>query len=167
MENDIEKNPEEKVYQLLGQLNIPYTIHKHPAAFTVDQANYHWEDIPGFHLKNLFLRDKKGRKHFLVIIAALKQMDVKALNEQINERLSFGSPQRLMKYLGVTPGSVSPFGLMNDVHHEVSVLLDSDLQQAEYVNFHPNNNTITMNFKMTGLIQYLEHLGNPIRYVEL
>jgi len=167
MKKEIEKNPEEKVYQLLEQLDIPYTLHNHPAAFTVDQANFHWEEIPGFHLKNLFLRDKKGRKHFLVIIAALKQMDVKALNHQINERLSFASPQRLKKYLSVAPGSVSPFGLMNDLNHEVIVLLDSDLQQAEYVNFHPNNNTITMNFKQTDLLKYINYLGNPIQYVEL
>lgn len=162
-----EGKPEEEVYQLLTKLNIGYTIYEHPAAFTVDQANYHWEDIPGFHLKNLFLRDKKGRKHFLVIIAAMKQMDVKALNLQINERLSFGSPERLMKYLNVTPGSVSPFGLMNDVNHEVIVLLDSDMNDQEFVNFHPNNNTITMNFRQDDLIKYLKHLGNTIRYVKL
>jgi len=100
---------EEKVYEVLKKLGIPYTKHEHPPVYTVEQAEQYWEDIEGTHCKNIFLRNKKGKRHYLVILLSSKKADLKALERQLGEdRLSFASPERLMRYLRLEPGAVSP-----------------------------------------------------------
>ena len=156
--------PEQKVFDVLNGLGIKFVQYEHPAVYTVEQANQHWQNISGLHCKNLFLRDKKGRKHYLVVVESSKTVDIKALNSQLEERLSFASPQRLMKYLGLEPGSVSPFGLINDADKAVHVILDEDIKQADQVNFHPNVNTITLGISRTDFDTFLRNCGNTITY---
>ena len=156
---------EAKVLEVLDALGIEYTRREHPPVFTVEQAEEHWTDIDGAHCKNLFLRNKKGSRHYLVILLSRKQADLRGLNEKLNEdRLSFGSPDRLKKYLGLEPGSVSPFGLINDLRKEVTVIVDQDLRQEARVNFHPNVNTSTVCISAADFEKFLAWSGQAVRY---
>jgi Ala-tRNA(Pro) deacylase len=158
---------ETKVIEVLEELGIGYTRHEHPPVFTVEQAEKHWTEIEGAHCKNLFLRNKKGNRHYLVILLSAKQADLRGLNEKLGEdRLSFGSPERLQKYLGLDPGSVSPFGLINDRQREVVVVVDQDVKQAGRVNFHPNVNTATVGISSADFERFLAWTGHPVRYFQ-
>ena len=159
---------EEKVYEVLRKLGIAYVKHEHPPVYTVDQAEQYWEDIEGTHCKNIFLRDKKGKRHYLVILLASKKVDLQALERQLGEdKLSFASPERLIRYLGLEPGAVSPFGLINDSKKEVQVIIDRDLRRAEIVNFHPNVNTATVGIDFTDFEKFLAWCRNRVRYLQL
>jgi Ala-tRNA(Pro) deacylase len=159
---------EEKVYEVLRKLGIAYVKHEHPPVYTVDQAEQYWEDIEGTHCKNIFLRDKKGKRHYLVILLSSKKANLKALERQLGEaRLSFASRERLMRYLGLEPGAVSPFGLINDSKKEVQVIIDRDLRRAEIVNFHPNVNTATVGIDFTDFEKFLAWCRNQVRYLQL
>ena len=105
----------------------------------------YWKDFDSTHCKNLFFRNHKGNRHYLVILECHKQMDIHGLEHQLHQgKLSFASEQRMEKYLGTVPGSVSLFGLINDPDHQVKLYLDKDLRQAERVTFHPNDNTASL-----------------------
>src|SRR5688500_20408285 len=115
------------IYAALSALGIDYQVFEHSPVFTAEEAALHWAPIHGTPVKNLFLRNKKGDRHYLVILGIEKQADLRTLVRIIgDDRLSFGSPERLMKYLGVTPGSVSPLGLIFDSRKAVRVIVDSD-----------------------------------------
>ena len=150
----------------LAELGIPSARKEHPPVATVEEAEQHWTGIDAMHCKNLFLRNQKGNRHYLVIIRHSKRADLRAVAEQIGDgKLSFGSPDRLMTYLGLTPGSVSPFGLINDREHLVRVFLDRDLKTAERVSFHPNINTATLTVAVADFQRFLEACGNTVGYV--
>lgn len=162
------KSPEEKVYEVLNQLGIPFRRYDHPPVYTVAEARLHWAGLPGVRCKNLFLRDEKGRRHFLVIAEHEKPVDLKRLAQRLGEkRLSFASPERLNRFLGVDPGSVSPFGLINDLNKEVEVIIDADLERAETIHFHPNTNTVTIGLSLNDFKKFLAWTGNSYRFVRL
>ena len=141
---------------------------EHPPVFTAEEAALHWSAIPGRPVKNLFLRNKKGDRHYLVILGIEKQADLRQLVKLIgDDRLSFGSPERLNKYLGVTPGSVSPLGLIHDTAHTVRVIVDSDLKQADRLIFHPNDNTASLTISSEDFVRFLQRQGNSVRWVGL
>ncbi|MEE8377996.1 MAG: prolyl-tRNA synthetase associated domain-containing protein [Candidatus Aminicenantaceae bacterium] len=159
---------EKTVLEVLDNLQIPYKIHHHPPVYTVEQAEEHWKSIKGTHCKNLFVRNKKGKRHYLVILDSRKRADLRELNSQLGEdRLSFASPERLNRYLGLEPGAVSPFGLINDRDKAVRVVLDKNLKEAEWVSFHPNVNTATVTITFKDFEKYLEWCGNPIRSLSI
>ncbi len=157
---------DEQVAARLGELGIAFTRHEHPPVATVEEAEQHWAGIDATHCKNLFLRNQKGTRHYLVILKHHKKADLRAVAEQIGDgKLSFASPERLMKYLGLTPGSVSPFGLINDVAHEVRVVIDRDVKAADRVAFHPNINTATLTLSNADFQRFLAVCGNSVQYV--
>jgi len=159
---------EEAVYRTLERLGIPFERHEHPPAFTVDQAEAHWAGIDAGFFKNLFLRNQKGSRHYLLIVPHLKRVDLRAAAEQIGDgKLSFASPERLMTHLGLTPGSVSPFGLINDAPHQVRVVIDRDLKTCARVSFHPNVNTATIVLSRQDFDRFLESSGNTVQWVTL
>jgi Ala-tRNA(Pro) deacylase len=150
----------------LRELGIEHTRHEHPPAATVEEAVPHWAAIDATHCKNLFLRNQKGDRHYLVVLEASKKADLRAVAEQIGDgKLSFASPERLMKHLGLTPGSVSPFGLINDHAHAVRVVLDRDLNAAERLSFHPNINTVTYTVAAADFTRFLAACGNRVTHV--
>jgi len=156
------------IYEVLKDLDIDFVEHEHPAVFTVEEAEAHKGNLDGVKTKNLFLRNKKGNKHFLFVAPALKEIDIKKLSEVIGEKkLSFASPERLKKYLDLTPGSVGPFGLVNDRKKEVSVFLDKDILNGEKINFHPNRNTATIQISKESFLKFLDWTGNEVREVEV
>jgi len=159
---------EQKVYDVLSDLKISYKYKNHPPVFTVEEAEDVWKDIEGTHCKNLFLRDQKGKRHFLVVLKHFKKADLKSLSEQIGTgKLSFASDKRLSKYLGLEAGAVSPFGLINDKQKEVQVILDKDLKDAEQVNFHPNVNTATVTISFKDFERFLDWCQNDVVYVNI
>jgi Ala-tRNA(Pro) deacylase len=159
---------EASVVARLRELGIAHTRHEHPAAATVEEAETHWADIDATHCKNLFLRNQKGNRHYLVVLTASKRADLKAVADQIGDgKLSFASAERLMRHLGLTPGSVSPFGLINDRAHAVRVVLDRDLKAATRLSFHPNINTVTFTVAAADFARFLEACGNPVQHVTI
>lgn len=158
----------EDIYQVLKDLKIDYQKHDHPAVFTVEEAEKYDRGIEGGKSKNLFLRNKKGDKHFLVVIKSEKRADLQVLAALVNEsKLSFASPERMMEYLGLTPGSVSPFGLINNSDKSIVVVIDEDLLNEEKVGFHPNVNTATLVIKTLDFKKFLQWTGNKLLFHRL
>jgi Ala-tRNA(Pro) deacylase len=159
--------PEEaSVVERLRELGIAYERYDHPPVPTVEEAEKYWADIDATHCKNLFLRNQKGSRHYLVVAPHAKKVDLRSLADQIGDgKLSFASPERLMTHLGLSPGSVSPFGLINDRGHAVRVVLDRDLKSAERLSFHPNINTATLTIAAADFARFLEACGNTVLYV--
>jgi Ala-tRNA(Pro) deacylase len=157
---------EEAVYARLSSLGLAYVRYEHEAVATVQEAEAHWAGIDAMHFKNLFVRNQKGTRHYLLIVRHSKRADLRAIAGQIGDgKLSFGSPERLMTHLGVTPGSVSPFGLIHDRDRAVRVVIDRDLKSADRVSFHPNINTVTLTLARTDFETFLAACGNPVQYV--
>jgi Ala-tRNA(Pro) deacylase len=157
---------EAQVREALGALGISFTRHEHPPVATANEAEEHWAGIDAMHCKNLFLRNQKGSRHYLVILKHPKRADLRSVADQIGDgKLSFASPERLMTHLGLTPGSVSPFGLINDASREVRVFLDRDLKAADRISFHPNINTVTLTLAFADFERFLATRGNPVQFL--
>lgn len=140
-------------------------IHEHPATPTVESAKQYWAELDGVqHSKNLFLRNHKGNRHYLLIADCDRPLDLRRLAAVIGDtRLSFGSEERLMKYLGVRPGSVSLFSLLNDETGAVTLLLDAKLLEAPKLSFHPNDNTASLVITQADLRRFLSLRNIPYR----
>jgi Ala-tRNA(Pro) deacylase len=139
---------------------------EHPAVYTVEQAKALRGELAGAHIKNLFLRNKKGAM-WLVTCQEDREIELKALGERLGAgRLSFGSAERLMKYLGVPPGAVTPFAVVNDRGGRVAVVLDSALPAQDPVNCHPLVNTMTTALAGRDLVRFLEAAGHPPRLLD-
>ncbi|MCG2815769.1 MAG: prolyl-tRNA synthetase associated domain-containing protein [Candidatus Aminicenantes bacterium] len=159
---------EEKVYGVLKDWGIDYVRLSHPPVYTVEEAEKHWSSVEGAHCKNIFVRNKKGNRHYLIIVRADKKVDLTPLSKRMGQsRFSFASPERLLRYLGLEPGSVSPFGLINDEGKEVRVLIDRDLKSVEKINFHPNVNTATLTVTFTGFEKFLEKTGHSVQFIDV
>jgi len=160
---------EKKVYETLDMLNISYDRYTHPAVNTIAEIEeFDGNGVSILHCKNLFLRNSKGDQHYLVVIESYKKTSTKDLAKQIEStRLSFASPERMEKYLDLTPGSVSPFGLINDKNKEVEVLIDKDLNARERITFHPNINTASITISYDDFQRYIKWCGNKVRYVDV
>jgi len=158
----------EELWARLDQLGIAHTTHRHAPVFTVEEAQRLKGDLPGAHTKNLFLRDKKGTM-WLLVARFDQDVDLKVVAPQVGARgrLSFGSPERLMRYLGVIPGSVTPFAVVNDHGHKVSVALDQGLRHQEVWNAHPLDNAMTTAVPRDDLLRFLDALGHPPVWVGL
>jgi Ala-tRNA(Pro) deacylase len=156
------------LFALLDRLGIAHATTEHEAVFTVAESAGVKERIPGGHSKNLFLKDKKGRLH-LVVAGAETPIDLKRLHETLGAsgRLSFGSAELLRATLGVEPGSVTPFAVMNDADRAVTVTLDARLMAHEQVCFHPLVNTATTSVARADLVRFLEATGHPPRILAL
>ena len=154
------------VYAALNALGISYESYEHPPVFNSEDVERYWSTIPAIPVKNLFLRNKKGNREYLVIVGVDKRVDLQQLVKLIgDDRLSFGSADRLMQTLGLTPGSVSPFGLLHEGSRGVQVIIDSELRQAERLIFHPNINTASLTITFADLERFLGSRGNHVRYV--
>lgn len=158
---------ENDVLEKLQALDIHYEYYEHDPIFTVEEGAHLKADIPGVHCRNLFMRDKK-KNSYLLVAANETQIDLKKLPDVIGAgRLSFGSPDRLWEYLGIRPGSVNPFTVMNDPEHKVDLILDADMMAAEIVNYHPMDNAATIGLTPADLIRFFEALDYPYRIVDL
>jgi len=151
----------------LVALGIDAKTVSHEPVFTVEEAKMHRGELPGAHTKNLFVRDKKGVM-WLVVAIESQPVDLKALAEALgHKRFSFASHERLMKYLGVIPGAVTPFGVMNDHGGAVRVALDESLRAHEIWNFHPLDNAMTTTLRGEDMVRFLEAVHHPPHWVRL
>jgi Ala-tRNA(Pro) deacylase len=155
----------EDLLRRLDELGIDARTINHPPVFTVAEAKALRGEIAGCHTKSLFLRNKKGAM-WLVICPEDQPVDLKTLGAQLGAgRFSFCSKERLMRYLGLTPGAVTPFGVLNDTGRKVRVVLGRQLFDHEPLNFHPLDNSMTTSISGNDLIRFLEAEGHPPQIV--
>jgi len=151
----------------LGTLGIAVRTVEHPPVFTVAEARRHRGGLPGTHTKSLFLRDKKGAM-WMVVCLEDRAVDLKDLARRLGAKhLSFGSPDRLMRHLGVIPGAVSPFAVVNDVERVVQVVLDREVLARDPINLHPLDNAKTTAISAADLLRFLEAEGHPPQVIDL
>jgi Ala-tRNA(Pro) deacylase len=166
---DLEPLPTQpqELLEILQKLDIEYKFYEHEAVFTVEESSKIKEDMPGTHCRNLYLRDKK-KKNFLVVAANETEVDMKTLSDKIEcGRLSFGSADRLWQFLGIRPGSVCPFTVINDPEHKVQVVLDGYMMKQERVHYHPLDNTMTIGISPDDLLKFFEHTGHTPLILDL
>jgi Ala-tRNA(Pro) deacylase len=158
-------NPQQ-LFDRLDQLGITQRTVEHPAVFTVEEAKALRGNLPGHHVKNLFLRNKK-EEMWLVVAPEDRAIDLKRLGEVLGAgRLSFGSPERLKRHLGVEPGSVTPLALINDGERRVRLALDRGLADGAVVNVHPLVNTMTTAVAPADLLRFFEATGHSPRWLD-
>ena len=151
----------DELLQLLTSLTIPFTRHDHPAVFTCAESEKLEQKIPGAHTKQLLMKGKRSGKMLLAIVLHDKRVDTRALAKEYGDQsFSFASPELLMELLGVTPGSVTPFGLTHDKDHRIEVIIDEDAWNIGLFAFHPMINTATLNIDQSGLKKFLQHTGH-------
>jgi Ala-tRNA(Pro) deacylase len=158
----------ERLYAQLDVLGIAYARVDHAAVFTCDESARVVPPLPGAATKNLFLRDKKGRRHLLVVAAQDKRVDLKRLGDLLDAKgLMLASDERLARHLGVGPGAVSILALVNDSAHAVELVVDDDVWSADAILAHPLVNTATLVLARDALLRFLDASGHAPRVVEL
>ncbi|MDY5076308.1 MAG: YbaK/EbsC family protein [Paludibacteraceae bacterium] len=168
----------DRVFEWLAARDIPFSCYAHPEGKTIEEAKRWWQDDGSVHCKNIFLRNHKGNQHYLVCFDCNHNLDIHDLEHRLKEqlqaagqpapgKLSFASPERMMRYLGLEPGSVSPFGLINDAEHHVILFLDSRLRKADLLSFHPNDCRGTVVIRRADFERYLSLIGNQFEYLDL
>jgi Ala-tRNA(Pro) deacylase len=154
------------LYTLLDDVGVAYERFDHAPVFTCDEAHDAMPDSPAVQTKNIFLRDKRGRRHILLVTNCEKSVDIKRFAEQCGaDRLSFASPERMMKYLGVTPGSVTVLGLMHDTDRGVELYVDADVWQAAAWRCHPLDNRATLVIAREGIERFIKRTGHAANVV--
>lgn len=159
---------DKRLYDILDDLGIGYEYHEHPPGPTIEMALEYWKDIDSAHCRNLFFRNHKGNRHYLVISDYRYKIDIHDLEKRLRQgKLTFASPKRLKKYLGLDPGSVSLFGLINDGENHVHVFMDKNLLSARKISFHPNINTASLVITLDDMLKFLENSGNSYEFIAL
>lgn len=179
----------DKVHCFLEENCIKYHTHYHPPLPTIELALEYWKEIDSTHCKNLFFRNHKGNRHYLVVFECHKELSIHSLEKSLRQgKLSFASEERMTRCLGLLPGSVSPFGLINDMNltdadgnakegvlakelfengHRVKLFIDKDLQEAEKVSFHPCDNTASTVISNADLLRFLTIWGGEYEWIEV
>jgi Ala-tRNA(Pro) deacylase len=156
------------IYKFLEEHQVNYERHDHPPVYTVEDVNRLVPPLPAAKTKNLFFRDDKGKRHFLVVVQGHKRLDIKALSNVLgSSKLRFGSPDRLKKYLGVDPGSVTILAVVNDTEKAVEVIVDKTLWSSDAFQFHPLVNTSTLVISRRQLKRFLDKTGHPIQILDV
>ncbi|MEG1623097.1 MAG: YbaK/EbsC family protein [Alistipes sp.] len=168
IQHDLEEARIQSVLTFLDDHAIVYTHYRHPAAPTIEAAKVHWHNDGSTHCKNLFFRNHKGDRHYLVCFDCDRDLAIHDLEHRLHQgKLSFASEVRMERYLGLKPGSVSPFGLINDSEAHVHLFLDKNLQQCPALSFHPNDCRATIVITLKEFERYLAIVGNTYEYIEL
>ena len=155
-----------EVYRVLDELCISFEYHEHPPTPTVEDARKYWTDTETAYCKNLFFRNHKGNQHYLVILECSQDLNIRELEKRLKQgKISFASEQRIQKYLGLQAGSVSPFGLINDSEHHVHVFFDEQLQHAQKLSFHPNDNRVSLIMPAAGFWRYMDKTQNRYDFI--
>jgi len=169
-----------EVLEFLENNEISYEIHRHPPLPTIELALEYWKEIDSTHCKNLFFRNHKGNRHYLVVFECHKELAIHSLEHMLHQgKLSFASAERMERCLGLLPGSVSPLGLIHDMKseeltkehfpdgHRVKLFLDKDLQTAARVSFHPCDNTASVVLSNQDFMRFLEIWGGEYEWLDI
>ena len=170
-----------EVLAFLEEHGLGYKLHTHPPLPTIELALEYWKEIDSTHCKNLFFRNHKGNRHYLVVFECHKELSIHTLEKSLRQgKLSFASQERMERCLGLLPGSVSPFGLINDMDlsganpkelfengHRVKLFLDKDLQSAERLSFHPCDNTASTVISNEDFIRFLSIWGGEYEWINI
>lgn len=165
-----EESPDRRqaVYDFLDRHGIRYTHYEHPAAPTIEIARRYWRDDGSKHCKNLFFRNHKGDRHYLVSFDCERSLPIRAFEQRLGQgKLTFASEQRMERLLGLRPGSVSPFGLINDTDRGVHLFLDRTLERCDAYSFHPNDNRATVVIRREEFMRYLAAVGCSYELLDL
>ena len=184
--NNMMTERQDAVLEYLREHNIPFTYYNHPEGKTIEEAKRWWKDDGSVHCKNIFMRNHKGNQHYLICFHCDHDLDIHDLEARLKQalqaqgkpscgKLSFASPERMMKYLGLEPGSVSPFGLINDKEHHVYLFLDAALKddksypdpKRKTLSFHPNDCRGTVVIALEDFERYLAEVGNRYEYIKM
>lgn len=160
---------EKKLYKILDDLNILYEKIEHPAFSTVEASGSFYRDHDlGVDCKNAFMQNRRGRKHYLIILQAQKNIDIPHLAAFLGEhrKMGFASEERLLHYLGLTPGSVTPFGLIHENATDIDVVVDREIFDHTYVHFHPLRNTATLKISTDDLKKFLAQYAREVHYYD-
>jgi len=161
-------NGDPLLYTILDKLDVHYDYYEHPPAPTIELARVYWKDIEATHCKNLFFRNHKGNKHYLVILEHNHELVIRDLEQRLKQgKLSFASDERMKKYLGLAPGSVSPFGLIHDTNKHVHLFIDENLVKSDRISFHPCINTASLVVSFPDFEKFLNFTGNIFEYINL
>lgn len=164
----MERIGQKQVYDYLDSLNIKYEYYEHPEAPTIEIASQFYRGEGTTLCKNLFFRNHKGNRHYLVIMESTFAMDIHSVEKILHQgKLSFASPERMMRYLGVKPGSVSLFNLVNDINRDVILFVDSKLLTVEKVSFHPNDNRASLVISSEDMLKFIKNIGNSYEIMDL
>jgi Ala-tRNA(Pro) deacylase len=159
---------QKELYSRLKELSISFKYHEHPPVATISDAKIHWKNLDYGKCKNIFVRNHKGDRHYLIILEHLRQVNMRDLEKRLKQgKLTFASDQRLKKYLGVEPGSVSPFGLINDKEKHIHLFIDEALENYTHLIFHPNINTSSLVISKDDFILFLQTSGNSYQFIKL
>jgi Ala-tRNA(Pro) deacylase len=157
-----------KIYNALNALKIDFEYHEHPPAPTIEIAKEYWKDLEATHCKNIFFRNHKGNRHYLVVFEHLQNLEVKSLEQTLKQgKISFASDWRLEKYLGVQAGSISPLSLVNDDENHVHVFFDENIRNAIKISFHPGVNTASLIMEFSEFRRFMDWVGNPFEFIKL
>ncbi|CDZ74558.1 YbaK/proline-tRNA ligase associated domain protein [Peptoniphilus sp. ING2-D1G] len=160
--------PYEEVYKVLDDLNIEYEVVKHPPALTTEEADKYIEGKEGLRTKTLFLTNKKKTAFYLLVMDEEKRLDMKDFQEKIGEKgLKFASEELLKQKMDLYPGSVTIFGLINNVDKDINVYFDVDVKNHEIITFHPNINTRTLFIKREDMYKFLNAYGYQYNIIEM
>lgn len=157
-----------EVLNLLENMNISYDVIEHPAVFTIEEMDKLNIDYKNEIVKNLFVRDDKKKRYFLIVLLKNKRVDLKEIKKVVNSRaLSFASEEDLSKYMKLSKGSVTPFGILNDIDCKVEVVFDKDILLFERIGVHPNDNRATVWISPKDLEGVIQSHGNNVLYIEI
>lgn len=163
-----ERRGHQAIFDYLETKQIPFEYYEHPPLPTAEEAMKYRQKVSGVHCKNLFFRNHKGNKHYLVVFEHSKQVPIREIEQRLKQgKLSFASAKRLEKYLNVIQGSVSPLGLIYDTDQHVHLFLEEELRTAEKITFHPNDNTATLVFNNTDFMRFIKEVGVSYEFLEL
>jgi Ala-tRNA(Pro) deacylase len=161
-------NGDPKLYDILSKLNIGFEYVEHPPAPTIEEAMKYWDGHDATHCKNIFFRNHKGNKHYLVVLDCKQNLKISDLELRLKQgKLTFASEKRLLQYLKLTPGSVTPLGLINDIENHVHVFFDKNLLNSQRISFHPNINTASLIFELTDFLNFMTFTQNSFEFIEL
>lgn len=157
----------EEVKEFLNKLNIKYDIVFHPAVFTTEDADKYIEGMEGVPSKTIFMAGKKDRNFYLFILDDSKRLDIKKINEIVGDKLHFGKEEHLKEKMGLVPGMVSIFGLLNNKEHDIKIYVDKGLLNEKKITFHPNDNTATIFISMSDMFKFLKSLDYKYELIDM
>lgn len=157
----------QEVFDFLDKINIKYEIVNHPAALTTEEADKYVEGKEGVLSKTMFMSGKKDRNFYLFVMDDSKRMDLKKINEIVDDKLHFGKEEYLIEKMNLMPGTVSIFGLLNNKEHDIKVYIDKDILNKKRITFHPNVNTSTIFISIDDMFKFLNEIGYDYKIVDL